>query len=70
MLLLQASHIDRRRRHCPALLVLWLVIAADERPGPPTRVWLAFILGAASISLLALRAPRLPRSSRCRETPG
>ena len=33
----------------PALLVLWLVIAADERPGPPTRVWLAFILGAASI---------------------
>ena len=42
----------------PALLVLWLVIAADERPGPPTRVWLAFILGAASISLLGIaRAP-------------
>ena len=42
----------------PALLVLWLVIAADERPGPPTQVWLAFVLGAASISLLGLaRAP-------------
>ncbi len=42
----------------PALLVLWLVIAADERPGPPTQVWIAFLLGAASISLLGLaRAP-------------
>lgn len=42
----------------PALLVLWLVIAADERPGPPARVWVAFLLGAASISLLGLaRAP-------------
>jgi protease PrsW len=42
----------------PALLVLWLVVAADERPGPPARVWLAFVLGAASISLLGLaRAP-------------
>src|SRR6266702_1721266 len=42
----------------PALLMLWLVIAADERPGPPTRVWLAFLLGAASISLLGIaRAP-------------
>ncbi len=42
----------------PALLVLWLVIAADERPGPPTQVWTAFLLGAASISLLgAARAP-------------
>src|SRR6188472_3051559 len=42
----------------PALFVLWLVIAADERPGPPARVWLAFILGAASISLLGIaRAP-------------
>ncbi|QPF81572.1 PrsW family intramembrane metalloprotease [Bradyrhizobium genosp. L] len=38
----------------PALLVLWLVIAADERPGPPAQVWLAFVLGAASISLLGL----------------
>ncbi|MGB8398107.1 PrsW family glutamic-type intramembrane protease [Bradyrhizobium sp.] len=42
----------------PALLVLWLVIAAGERPGPPARVWIAFLLGAASISLLGLaRAP-------------
>src|SRR5215212_4300843 len=42
----------------PALLILWLVIAADERPGPPVKVWAAFLLGAASISLLALvRAP-------------
>jgi RsiW-degrading membrane proteinase PrsW (M82 family) len=42
----------------PALLVLWLVIAADERPGPPVKVWAAFLLGAASISLLgAARAP-------------
>jgi RsiW-degrading membrane proteinase PrsW (M82 family) len=44
----------------PALLVLWLVIAADERPGPPLKVWTAFLLGAASISLLgAARAPFL-----------
>src|ERR1700676_977984 len=42
----------------PALLLLWLVIAADERPGPPTKVWTAFLLGAASISLLGVaRAP-------------
>src|SRR3954467_9001016 len=42
----------------PALLMLWLVIAADERPGPPFQVWTAFLLGAASISLLGLaRAP-------------
>jgi len=42
----------------PALLMLWLVIAADERPGPPTQVWIAFLLGAASILLLGLaRAP-------------
>src|SRR3954451_18606139 len=42
----------------PALLVLWLVIAADERPGPPARVWIAFLLGAASVSLLGIaRAP-------------
>src|SRR4051794_9974220 len=44
----------------PALLVLWLVIAADERPGPPAKVWTAFLLGAASITLLgAARAPFL-----------
>src|SRR6202051_176504 len=42
----------------PALLILWLVVAADERPGPPAKVWTAFLLGAASISLLGLvRAP-------------
>src|SRR6202041_2901156 len=44
----------------PALLVLWLVGAADERPGPPVKVWTAFFLGAASISLLGVaRAPFL-----------
>src|SRR5580704_9471691 len=44
----------------PALLMLWLVIAADERPGPPVQVWTAFFLGAASISLLGVaRAPFL-----------
>src|SRR5690242_895485 len=42
----------------PALLMLWLVVAAGERPGPPAQVWTAFLLGAASISLLgAVRAP-------------
>jgi RsiW-degrading membrane proteinase PrsW (M82 family) len=42
----------------PALLMLWLVVAAGERPGPPARVWSAFVLGAASISLLGIvRAP-------------
>ena len=43
----------------PALLMLWLVIAADERPGPPAQVWLAFVLGAASILLLGLARLRL-----------
>jgi protease PrsW len=42
----------------PALLILWLVIAAGERPGSPARVWGAFLLGAASISVLGVvRAP-------------
>src|ERR1700709_1943714 len=42
----------------PALLILWLVIAAGEHPGPPLKVWTAFFLGAASISLLGVaRAP-------------
>jgi RsiW-degrading membrane proteinase PrsW (M82 family) len=42
----------------PALLILWLVVAAGERPGPPLRVWTAFGLGAASILLLGIvRAP-------------
>jgi RsiW-degrading membrane proteinase PrsW (M82 family) len=45
----------------PALLLLWLVIAADERPGPPAQVWIAFLLGAASISLLGVAsAPFAP----------
>jgi len=44
----------------PALLILWLVVAAGERPGPPTKVWTAFLLGAASISVLGIvRAPFL-----------
>ena len=38
----------------PALLFLWLVIAASDRPGPPIKVWTAFLLGAASISLLGV----------------
>lgn len=42
----------------PALLILWLVVAAGERPGPPLKVWTAFLLGAASILLLGVvRAP-------------
>src|ERR1700732_1333839 len=42
----------------PALLILWLVVAADERPGPPAKVWTAVLLGAASLSLLGVvRAP-------------
>ena len=42
----------------PALLLLWLVIATDERPGPPFLVWAAFLSGAASIFLL--RFARVP----------
>jgi protease PrsW len=38
----------------PALLILWLVVAAGERPGSPAKVWTAFFLGAASIPLLGL----------------
>src|SRR4051812_50077527 len=42
----------------PALLILWLVVAAGERPGPPLKGWSAFALGAASILLLGIvRAP-------------
>jgi protease PrsW len=42
----------------PALLILWLVVAAGERPEPPGKVWAAFLLGAASVSLLGgARAP-------------
>jgi RsiW-degrading membrane proteinase PrsW (M82 family) len=36
----------------PALLLLWLVVAADSRPEPPRIVWAAFILGALSIFVL------------------
>ncbi|MBV9560008.1 MAG: PrsW family intramembrane metalloprotease [Bradyrhizobium sp.] len=38
----------------PALFILWLVVAAGDRSGPPVRIWTAFLLGAASISLLGL----------------
>src|SRR5579862_5756732 len=42
----------------PALLILWLVVAADERPGPPAKVWTAFFLGGARIiKLKMVRAP-------------
>lgn len=42
----------------PALLILWLVVAAGDHPGPPLKVWTAFLLGAASIVLLGIiRAP-------------
>src|SRR3954452_24698385 len=45
----------------PALLMLWLVIAAGERPGPPAEGWGGVFPGAASISLLGLaRAPFAP----------
>ncbi len=46
----------------PALLFLWLVIAAGDRPGPPIKVWTAFFLGAASISLLGRGARAVCRS--------
>jgi RsiW-degrading membrane proteinase PrsW (M82 family) len=36
----------------PALLLLWLVVAADSRPEPPRVVGAAFILGALSIFVL------------------
>ena len=42
----------------PALLILWLVIAAGARPGSPAKVWIPFFLGAASILALGpVRAP-------------
>src|SRR3981081_390311 len=42
----------------PALLILWLGVPPGARPRPPAKVWAAFLLGAASISLLGLaRAP-------------
>ena len=36
----------------PALLLLWLVVAADSRPEPPRVVGTAFVLGALSIYVL------------------
>jgi RsiW-degrading membrane proteinase PrsW (M82 family) len=48
----------------PALLLLWLVIAADSRPEPPRVVWTAFVLGALSIFVLRYitgwLAPHIP----------
>ncbi|MGC2778664.1 MAG: PrsW family glutamic-type intramembrane protease [Bradyrhizobium sp.] len=42
----------------PALLILWLVVAAGDNSGPPLRIWTAFLLGAASVLLLGIaRAP-------------
>ena len=42
----------------PALLILWLVVAAGDHPGPPVKVWTAFLLGGACILILGLlRAP-------------
>jgi protease PrsW len=42
----------------PALLILWLVVAAGDHPGPPVKVWTAFLLGGASVLILGLlRAP-------------
>src|SRR5437763_880984 len=42
----------------PALLILWLVVAAGDHPGPPVKVWTAFLFGGASVLILGLlRAP-------------
>src|SRR3984893_4344806 len=42
----------------PALLILWLVIAAGERPGPAAKVLSGVLPGAGRISLLGVaRAP-------------
>ena len=47
----------------PALLILWLVVAAGDHPGPPLRIWTAFTLGAASVLFLGIiRAPFRPIS--------
>jgi RsiW-degrading membrane proteinase PrsW (M82 family) len=53
----------------PALFILWLVIAAGERPGPPAKVWTAFLLGAASISLLGVARAPLASISSVPESP-
>jgi RsiW-degrading membrane proteinase PrsW (M82 family) len=42
----------------PALLILWLVVAAGDNAGPPLKIWTAFLLGAVSVLLLGIvRAP-------------
>jgi protease PrsW len=38
----------------PALLLLWLVVAADSRPEPPRVVWMCVALGAVSVLPVAL----------------
>ncbi|WP_257164551.1 PrsW family intramembrane metalloprotease [Bradyrhizobium sp. SRS-191] len=38
----------------PALLILWLVVAAGDNSGPPLKIWTAFLLGAASVLLLGI----------------
>ena len=38
----------------PALLLLWLVVAADSRPEPPRIVWISVVLGALSCIPAAL----------------
>src|SRR5215471_8136198 len=53
----------------PALLMLWIVIAAGEHPGSPVKVWAAFLLGAASISLLGLLRAPFARLIAALETP-
>jgi len=53
----------------PALLMLWIVIAAGEHPGSPVKVWAAFLLGAASISLLGLLRAPFTRLISAPETP-
>ena len=52
----------------PALLVLWLVIAADERPGPPVQVWLAFVLGAAGLPHVLMRFYTVPTAKEARKS--
>jgi RsiW-degrading membrane proteinase PrsW (M82 family) len=54
----------------PALLILWLVIVANERPGPPLKVWTAFLLGAASISLLGVARAPFAKLLAAPENPG
>ena len=49
-----ASSIVGTAAVAPALLLLWLVIAADESPAPPLRIWTAFVLGGASVFLIGL----------------